>query len=295
MYMLQATLSNSTMLSLPAEEFKVSGTLATFLTLDTDKVMSPSAFCIRYRRHLKDMEQVDTEHDISINVLREGPGNGDGDGNGDADDDKDDDDDDEKKIARRFVGLRDVPFENLQEPLGTFQVRPINETRVQELVKDFLDKRQSYLSSNLTVMEIVAPSGDDDSTSEFMIIDGGHRYRAMKEIRESNMDVFKVVPCLVYRELTTSQVLSTGYRRNTEAASVYKMTDFDTVEVVRKIMKENKDDQGMMEKVHQFMGCNDANEEKKEMVGQCIYLNSNSMSHQILQWASDTCMVEFKR
>lgn len=241
----------------------MNGAMSTLLTLQTQGKLVPKAFCTEYRRYISATDE-DMDSEITNKMLKQGPCHS------DEGSDQESQKDEHTKISERFIGIRDVPFSRLREPDGPlrgYQVRAVNQARVEELYNMFTQRKQSELSSTLTVMEL--SDEQEGEQAEYLIIDGNHRYRAMSEVRKNTNSppAFNTVPCLVYREMTTVQVLATGFTRNTEAADVYKMTDFDSVEVIRKILTRYESDPNVLDKVHSIMGCDKKNDgDKSETV-----------------------------
>lgn len=146
-------------------------------------------------------------------------------------------------IEKKYLGIREIRIDDLKEPVQDFRVRPINDGRVKEMTRCLLEKNAKSLSSHLTVIETKLKGGQ----LEYVVVDGNHRLRSMRYIRdhEGKVERFKMVTCRVYRQLTSAQALSLGFNRNREAADVYKMSDYDMVVNLRKIchsLKENNED-----------------------------------------------------
>lgn len=227
---MQITLAEDRTLHLPADEFQVTNSLATILTLGTEGgKLEPAEFCARFQKYAG-LRYEELEKEIETKMLKDGPeiANKKDMMETQSDEDSDPGAEERKEMVKCLIGLQQIAFTQLREPRENCRVREINPLRVAQLAMAMKEKRQTSLSSNLTVM-MVGPDA--------VIIDGNHRYQAMKNIRETvNERAFDTIPCLVYKEMTSQQVLATGYSRNSEAAAVYRMTDFDTIELLRKML-----------------------------------------------------------
>ena len=118
-----------------------------------------------------------------------------------------------------------------------YRVRPINDERVKEMTRLFVEKKQTSLTSYLMVLE---QHGDDGT--KYVVVDGNHRLRGFQYIRddEGKVERFKALSCRVYTKLSSVQELSLGFTKNREASDVYKMTDYDMVVNLQKIIQQLK-------------------------------------------------------
>ena len=101
----------------------------------------------------------------------------------------------------------------------------------------FIEKRQISLASYLTVLE----QHRDDGT-KYIVVDGNHRLRAVQYIRdhEGKVGRFNTLTCRAYTKLSSAQALSLGFTKNREASDVYKVTDYDIVVNLQKIIQQLK-------------------------------------------------------
>lgn len=151
-----------------------------------------------------------------------------------ANDEDDQGETEQDRIRQLYVGLRDIPISELREPGKDCRVRAINEGTVKSLKTDFIERGTTNLASHLTVLQT------HESPATYTVIDGNHRLRAMKEIRdlEGQTARFTTITCRVYKGLNTTQALGLGYMRNREAGNVYRMTDYEVVCNLRKIFRQ---------------------------------------------------------
>lgn len=141
----------------------------------------------------------------------------------------------------------EIPFDELIEPCGTYEsyrVREVNTARVNQLAERLKVSKKEGLSSTLTVLKM-------DGTRH-LIIDGSHRYRAMKKIREEDEKQgaplsYKRIHCRVFEGLSMRQALETGFMKNLQAGDVYGMSDFDYVEVIRKTMADTNESKALQD------------------------------------------------
>lgn len=142
------------------------------------------------------------------------------------------------KIEKQYVGIRLIPIGQLKEPGKMFQVRPVKDNRVKELTREFLEKGQRSLTSHLTVLK------EEGDSLSYVVVDGNHRLKAMNYIRdhEGKTERFATIPCRVYAKLQIMQALSLGFSCNREASDVCRMTDYDVVSNLRKIIGQMNSD-----------------------------------------------------
>lgn len=161
-------------------------------------------------------------------------------------DDSDTGDDDDMaaerhKIRSAWIETKEVEFDSLVEPDGKYKgyrVRKLCEEQIEEMAEKLSEKEPGpgqSLSSVLTVMIL------DKEKPTYLIIDGNHRYQAMRKLQEEappGTKPFRNVLCAIYSTMTERQALALGFSKNNDACAVYKMTDFDCVELMRKLSKE---------------------------------------------------------
>ena len=75
-----------------------------------------------------------------------------------------------------------------------------------------------------------------------MLLDGNHRYQAVTKLRANDINSFMKLPCRIYKTLTVKQALGTAFAKNKDSEDVLKMSDYERVMVIRKVMKETKED-----------------------------------------------------
>lgn len=133
-----------------------------------------------------------------------------------------------QNLDEKFLGLRSLRFEDLIAPEPIFRVRAINAERRSHLRDSLLRRGTMALSSQLTAM---------CHGPKYMIIDGNHRYHAMKDIREKEgrQNAFSSISVRVYDALPQMQALSLGFMRNSESEDVMHMTDYDIVMTAKRI------------------------------------------------------------
>lgn len=148
-----------------------------------------------------------------------------------------------------FLREEEIPITLLIEPDNMLRVREISQDRLDDLVETLLDHEEKKLSSQLTVMM--------DGT-RYIIIDGNHRFRAAKTIRDrAGASYFESFSCRVYSPLTAGQAIGLGFGRNQEAGDVYEMNDADTVACIRKVAKMEDNDmkeEDLFATIYQLLG-----------------------------------------
>lgn len=134
------------------------------------------------------------------------------------------------------LAKRVLPFAMLSEPEGEladqFRVRPVNPRRVKQLANKLSNCKE--LLSELTVLDL---------NGQMVILDGNHRYQAMKVIRAARgEDFFPVVSCVVYEEGAIAEALAIGYNKNIEGEDLLKMSDWDKVSVIKRLLHQTPSD-----------------------------------------------------
>ncbi len=134
--------------------------------------------------------------------------------------------------TRKYEGTVEVEFEKLVMPTKDYMVRPLNEEHIYNLEIKLLAAGNGILSSMITVMR--------QAEDKFMVIDGNHRFQAMANIKKSkHPDWFKTVTAVVYVDMTPGHAVTLGVGLNLDTQTSLCMTDYEIVESIRKIFKEN--------------------------------------------------------
>ena len=143
------------------------------------------------------------------------------------------------------IGILDIPFGNLNFASEEYRLREKNDARVNYLAKILLARKESKLSSMLTVLvspEQTYKEGDDLCKKQFIVLDGNHRLAAMTKVREITGDpsAFEHVTCHVYKNLSITEALVKGYCTNDVSSDALKTSDYDKVILVRKLWNEHQ-------------------------------------------------------
>lgn len=141
--------------------------------------------------------------------------------------------------------LLNVPLDCFLQPDGDYEkyrVRSTDTKQVDNLYKQFLKSAKSTLfASTFNVM--CTQKTSEEITQEklrdhdFVIIDGNHRYQALVKYREEEKVNFAdYVPCFVHPYMEPSEAVGIGYNRNTQDGKSKKMSNFETVVLVKAIL-----------------------------------------------------------
>lgn len=142
-----------------------------------------------------------------------------------------------------FLGVYEIPVTSLIEPkeeLEEYKVREVQDVRVDSLFKAFLEAED--IRTFLSTFVVMAVQGTEDNVC-YMVIDGNHRLAALKKYEsEMGEKLVSTVHCFVYNGMKPDEALGLGYQRNEQ--NVLKMSDFDKVVTIRKILKLQPDQEG---------------------------------------------------
>ena len=140
-----------------------------------------------------------------------------------------------------FLGIFPIPFRCLIDPSYDFRVRDVNKNVVSKLCK-LMSSEQCPLSTFLVKLvhdneqEVPNPFTESDVLKfRYMVIDGNHRYSAMKLLNYSDD-----VHCYVYNCISPLQAIGLGYQRNIQDSNTYKMTDLEKIRIIRKAFDREK-------------------------------------------------------
>lgn len=159
---------------------------------------------------------------------------------------------DEESTQKGCVEVKQIEFHLLREPATSSRVRDVNNERVKALATTL--KTAKILPSALSVVVF----GD-----EYEVIDGNHRFQAMKTIRnmaateKTEKAPFQQVPCFVYEDLSMSDKLALGLEANARSQDVLKMTDFEHCYSIRRILDESSLEQSsedQLQHVYKLLG-----------------------------------------
>ena len=156
-----------------------------------------------------------------------------------------------------YVGHQLVNFFQLKEPNNIYRVRHITESRVDYLYHKWMANGADTLDSDLCVLVADGQEFDIDNIRDmdFIIVDGNHRFRAMKRVKEKRPFAFTSVNCHIYQNLEPMQAIGLGYNKNRQAHDVHKMTDFDKVRIIRMMLLEDPDLEfkTQLDKIYQYL------------------------------------------
>ena len=169
-------------------------------------------FLQNYREHsLEDFQEVhDSITEMSVNDFRH-------------DENTNDDD--------KYLDTVPIEFDKIIKPRQLYQVRPVCQSHVDEIKKALLAEGSGKLKSMLTVMLL-----DDD---RYELIDGNHRHAAMLDIRRHvHPHWFQKVMAVIYTKMNVAEAISVGYLTNTDSSKGLRMTDYDTVQSIKRILPQ---------------------------------------------------------
>jgi len=145
----------------------------------------------------------------------------------------------------KCIGITSLQLVQVQPALESFKIRDINLARVRTLKEKIKTDRK--LSSILTVVvdpdaDITLSTYDVNAMYNYYVIDGNHRYQAIMDLHEENTDLHQTVDCKIYVGLTVTECISLGFRKNEDSKSCLKMTDYENVTAIKKIIATHHKD-----------------------------------------------------
>ena len=98
------------------------------------------------------------------------------------------------------------------------------------MIETLTARKATTLTSQLTVMK---------KAGKYVVIDGNHRFNAVKKIRIHDLTKFQDLPCRIYNQMTISQAMGVAFSMNKDIEDVLRMSDYDKVKTIRKVMAQD--------------------------------------------------------